>query len=70
MVQLRWVVSINKPEPKLQYRFYYDTNLHLARAGHRLAMGNMSFEPNMQWSDWVDVRVVDLGISTEDNINE
>lgn len=59
MVQLRWVVSVNKPEPKLQYRCFYDTNTFVMKA-QRNALGDMRYEPNMQWSEWIDVPVVDL----------
>jgi hypothetical protein len=55
MIQMRWYATVNRPEPRLQYRQQYDVTI---RAGLNWSNEELARTAKYEWSDWMDVPMV------------
>ncbi len=54
MIQLRWYVTTNKPNPKLQYRQWHNTTFYAGMPTESFKLQTGTYG----WSDWIDVPTV------------
>jgi hypothetical protein len=54
MIQMRWLVTTNKPQPKLQFRQMYNTTVYAGMPTEMQKLETAKFE----WSEWMDVPIV------------
>lgn len=54
MIQMRWYITVNRPEPRLQYRQQYNTTIYAGMPTEKQKLETA----NYAWSDWMDVPVV------------
>ena len=51
MIQMRWYVTVSRPEPRLQYRQQYNTTVYAGMHTEKQKLATARYE----WSDWMDV---------------
>lgn len=54
MIQMRWYATVNRPEPRLQYRQQYNTTIYAGMPTEKQKLETAKYE----WSDWMDVPMV------------